>query len=347
MSLVTQSCFYIPNPFIMGSTAFSSLLIDASGEKAAFIVQIPKTGTISKVGFRTGTVTTSETLNVGIYTVDGSGDPTTTAYGSMTVGTQTSPASNTNYLVTLGAAATATQGDVVAIVIEFASTIGSLNIAHASTVTQVFPYADLYTGSWAKTATVPVCSFEYNDGSYAVVQGVLPPCSITNSTYNTGSTPDEYALYFKVLGPCTVSGAQIYGGSSANGADFDVILYDSDGTTVLKSKSMDGDTRAGTTSTNPATVLFSSGQNLTANTFYYLALKPTTANNVRLLRLTSLPSAASMDSLPGGQNFYESTRADAGSWTNSTTSRPLIMPIITAIDNGSSTGGASAATYFG
>ena len=348
MALVTQYNFSIPHPYsILGST-FQSLLIDASGEKAAFVVQIPKTGTISKVGFRTATVTTSQTLKVGIYTVDGSGDPTTTAYGSSTTGTQTSPASNTAYLVTLGTGATATQGDIVAVVIEFDSTVGNLNIAHTTAATNNFPYSDLYTGTWAKTAATPILSFEYDDGSYAPILGCGPPCSIANTTFNSGSTPDEYALYFKTLGPCKVNGVTIYGGAGAAAADFSIILYNSDGTTALGTIAVDGDVRAGTSSTIPSFFQFSSAISLSADTFYYLSLRPDTANNARLLRITSVASAAAMDVLSGGQNFYEATRTNAGAWTTTTTNRPAIMPILSAIDDGTSTGGGTVGfTYFG
>jgi len=347
MSLVNQNSFFIPNPLTMVSTAFSSLLIDASGEKAAFIVQIPKSGNITKVGFRTGTVTSAQTLRVSLQTVDTTtGDPSGSLYGSSTAGTQTSPASNTNYLVTLGTQATATASDFVAVVIEFDSTAGNLNIAHSTNIPQNFPYVDLYTTSWAKTASIPVLSFEYDDGSYGTIRGVFPPGSMANTTYNSGSTPDEYALYFTIKGPCKVSGAVIYGGQSAAGSDFDLVLYDTDGTTSLATLSVDGDVRGSTSATNPFTVLFSTPATLTANGVYYLSLKPTTTNNCRLMRYT-FASAASLETMPGGTDFYEATRTNAGSWTTTNTIRPMIMPILSAIDDGTSTGSGGSYTFVG
>lgn len=345
MALVTQNNFIIPNPHIFSGTAFSSLLIDASGEKVAFIIQIPKTGTISKVGFRTATVTTSQTLRVGLYTVDASGDATTTAYGGMTAGTQTSPASNTNYLVTLGTEASATAGDFVAVVVEFDSTVGNLNIAYATTETNNFPYVELYTGSWAKSASTPVVSLEYNDGSYDIIPGCIPPGSGSNTTFNSGSTPDEYALYFKLKGPAKISGVLLYGGANVAAADFSVNLYDTDGTTSLTSLSVDGDTRAGTGSTVLSMFSFTAPVALNKDVFYYLSLKPTTANNCRLTRYT-VASAASLDGMPGGSLFYEATRTDAGAWTTTTTVRPGIYLQLSAIDDGTSTGGSGGAFTF-
>ena len=51
--------FHIPNMIQEGTGSFKSLLIDAASEKVAGIVFAPKTGTISKVGFSTRTVTTN------------------------------------------------------------------------------------------------------------------------------------------------------------------------------------------------------------------------------------------------------------------------------------------------
>lgn len=348
MALVTQNNYIIPSPHAFSGTAFTSLLIDASGEKVAFIFQIPKTGTITKVGFRTGTVTTAQTLRVGLYAVNGSGDAdTATLYGSSTAGTQTSPASNTNYLVTLGTSATATRGDIVAAVIEFDSTVGNLNIVHALTETNVFPYSELYTSSWTKSSSTPVLSLEYNDGSYEIVSGCIPPGSGTSTTFNSGSTPDEYALYFKLKVPAKISGVGLYGGANVAAADFSIVLYDTDGTTSLASLSVDGDIRSSTSSTTLSMFRFSSTVSLSKDVFYYLALKPTTTNSCRLTRYT-VASAASMDSLSGGQNFYEATRTDAGSWSTTTTVRPGIYLYLSDLDDGTSTGGGTTAySFFG
>ena len=74
-------------PHLAGPWAVGGMTLDASGEKAASIFRVPKTGNIRTLRFRLGTVTTGQTLKAGLYTVDTSGDPTTTAYGGMAVGT--------------------------------------------------------------------------------------------------------------------------------------------------------------------------------------------------------------------------------------------------------------------
>ena len=71
-------------------------------EKLAFIFVVPKTGTIDRVSFSLGTVTTDDSLDIGLETVDATtGAPTGSAYGSSAVATQASVASNTAYEMTL------------------------------------------------------------------------------------------------------------------------------------------------------------------------------------------------------------------------------------------------------
>jgi hypothetical protein len=54
-----------------------------------------------------------------------------------------------------------------------------------------------------------------------------------------------------------------------------------------------------------------------------------------------LPTAASLDALPGGQNVSASSRTDAGAWTDVATRRLLIALWIDQVDDGVSAGGGS------
>lgn len=174
-------------------------IMDASGERAGGVIYAPKSGDITHVIFSTTTVTTAETLRVGIYTVDSSGNPTTTAAGGMTVGTQASPAANTQYRVALGTAATVTKGDIIAPVVDFDSSVGNLRINYYGAYPgspgksgNVPPAGKCYTGSWA-TQPAPAIIIEYSDGSlYSGVNAIPIASSATASgNFNSGtaSTP--------------------------------------------------------------------------------------------------------------------------------------------------------------
>lgn len=343
MTLQPLSQLLIPEMTYAG-TAFTSMLIDASGEKAAACFSVPKTGNITHIGFRTGIVTTSDTLRVTLQTIDATtGDPSGSAYGGMVKGTQASLSSNTWYEVALGTQASATMGDQIAAVIEYDSYVaGNLNISYAtSQISKNFPYIDLYTTSWTKTAgTLPVISLKYDDGNYYDA-GLLPITAFNTQAFNSGSTPDERALKFKFPYPVRVKGAWVYV-SIGSTADFDIVLYDSNGTSVLQTKSVDANIVALNGNRRVLHILFPATQTLSKDTFYYLSVKPTTANNVTFDDF-SVNSAGVLDAISGGQNFYLSTRTDAGSWTDTTTKRPWSGLILDAFDDGAS--GGSSFTY--
>src|SRR5688572_2287311 len=62
-----------------------SLTLDASGEKIGWVLQAAATGAIDAIWFRTGTVTTGDTVDVRIETVDPStGLPTGTLWSANT-----------------------------------------------------------------------------------------------------------------------------------------------------------------------------------------------------------------------------------------------------------------------
>ena len=158
---------------------------------------------------------------------------------------------------------------------------------------------------------------------------------------NTGTTPDEVALKFKFPFPVKIKGW--YGRiTPAAGGDFQAILYDSDGTTALQTISYDGDIRLSNATGNYIDY-FSSSQAILKDTFYRLAVKPTTTTTITLGGNTHT-AAAILDALPGGQNLHESTRTDAGAWTDTTTDRPQIGLIIDSADD--AVGGSAATTAY-
>lgn len=338
MTAQTLQSLMLPDPHVgmAGGITYGSFLIDASTEKFAMVFRIPKTGNIHKIGFLTGTVGTSDTLKVGLQTLSG-GDPTGTAYGGMTAGTQASLSSNTWYTVTLAGDASAMAGDEVAAVIEFNSFVaGSVNlqvINPSSAISRSFPYIGHYTGSWAKGPYAPVLYIEYDDGSTDHIAGVFPYSALAETAFNSGSTPDEYAIRFQVPFPSRYRG--YWGWIGANG-NYDVVLYDSDGTTALSTISV----LAVNSTTAAARWIerkIATGVSLSANTTYRLAFKPTTGSNITI-NIATISTAAIFGQMEGGTAFYRSTRTDAGAWTDTTTSRLLAGLFLDQFDD--ATGGS-------
>src|SRR4051812_19386406 len=118
MALATLGKIFWPDFNRLGGFASLSssanFQINGTGYRAAWIFPVPRTGTITKVGVRIHTCASVQTSRLGLYTLDGSGQPTTTGYGSSVYGTFT-PAATTYFEVILAPPATATLGNFAAL----------------------------------------------------------------------------------------------------------------------------------------------------------------------------------------------------------------------------------------
>lgn len=328
-----------PQPGLAGSFGLGSFVIDAAGEKVSVTFQVPKTGTISKVGFRVGAVTTAETLRAGLYTTDASGLPTATAYGGMTVGTQATPAANTAYTVPLGTGAAATIGDIVSAVIEFDVTVGNLAInaiTGSFSTSTLFPYMSHYTTAWAKQVSVPLFWIEYSDGTYAYIPNSIPASAVSEVTFNSGTAgADEYGLRFSLPFPARLCG---FGGFFSQGAALEAILYE--GTTALSTTALAANQVAASAARYQARPLVTP-YTLARNTVYRFALRPTTTGGI-VLAYYDVLAAAIFNQVDGGADYHMAQRLDQGAWTDTPTRRPLLFLMFDQFDDGVSAGGGPA-----
>lgn len=322
-------------------------VLDASGEKLGAVFRAPKTGTLAKVRFRTQNVTTGDTMKVSFQDVDmatGNPDETADQYRTVSVASSDDNAWISTGLITTdgtdsGGLRSVTRGDLLAIVIEFDSYVsGNMNIVNSIPPVDYGNacYTTLKTGgTWAKTSATQGCfELEYDDGTLAYSDTLMPGYN-TAATIASNTTPDEVALYFRFPVGVTVGGAFVIIDLDAA---CDVVLYDTDGTTALATVSLDSDVRAGT-SVNGTVVVFPTEIDLTANSWYFLAIKPTTTTAVSY-RYMTVRTTASMDMFDLGQNAYLAQRTDAGVWAGTTTSRPRMSLLVTKINDGSGGGGA-------
>ena len=331
----------LPEPPLAITTApnFSTHVIDATDEKSASIFRVPKSGEVNAILWRTATVTTGGTVDVRLETVDATtGDPSGTLKDTLSNGAQAVLATDDNivFITSLTQTATVVEGDIVACVIVRDAVAGNMQIAQFADESTHFPYPDLFTAAWAKSGDGPVMAVRYDDGSYAPVRGVWPVSLLNSVTFNNTSTPDVRGLHFQLPFPCRVTGAWVW--CDLDG-DADLKLWDSDGTTVLETASLDTNIRRGT-SPGFFWAKYAGTSTLLANTAYRLGLEPTSATNVDLYDF-DVAAAAVMDAFPGGQNFrYTSAKNPAaeGDWTQVTTKRPFMGLILDQFDDGA--GGA-------
>ena len=330
MALQTLPYLVVPDPRVF-DTAGADMLIDAAGEKAAFCLRVGKAGDIHKIHFRLGTVTTGQTLKASLQDLDASGDPdgVIDQSGTVAVADTDDDAWKT---VILGVDRTVAVGAMLAVVIEYNTTVGTLIVKRGTnTLNYGNAYCDLYTTLWTKSTAAPIVKLEYSDGTVYHQQGVQT--AIAGSIeYHTASAVDERALRFQLPFPARCLGLAFHGRLNA---DAELVLYNAGG--ALATAVLESDHKANSTDL-VYSALFATPQSLSANTTYYAALKPTvTPAVVRLYEWTAVANA-DFAGMSGGTGFYTATRADAGAWTEVNTQRPQIFLLLDQFDDAASGG---------
>jgi len=335
--------------------AFTAFALDAAADRVSAVFRCPKAGNLGYTGFRTGTVTTSEALKISFQTIDpatGNPDDTPDEYrahaGAFAANTWYTTGLITSDGADTGTKRTVARGEYVGVTIQFnAFSAGNMQIAAAASQNgstgragNIFSYitANL-TGAYAKQVTgIPLLYLQYDDDSTAYMPWVWPFSAVTSTLWNNTSDPAERALRFQVPFKCTSGGAWLDLGNSGNTGAANLVLYASDGTTVLLTEALDPDIRVSTY--GYGFVWFSSEVTLSPATTYYLALDPTSATNTSY-NVWTVPAIGAWDQTSCGQACYSVYRTTQGSgaWTEETTKRPMMGLIITALDDGASTGG--------
>lgn len=332
MGMLLDSC-------MMGNTLTGgSVTLNAAGESFAAIGEIyiegePASKTISssggKIFFRTGAVTFANAgtnFRVGIQDLAASGleDGTYDVYADF-VGGGGGIAANTWYEKAMtNGSKTINHLQKVAVIFETTARAGSDTIdigAQAfrrfpSALTN-FPYGTIDSGAGpARSASVPLCVIIFDDGTIGWVRSAVafPGMTATSTnTFNSGSTPDEYAAVFQVPFKCSVDGVFLYIGSIASTDNFEMLLYsDAQGSpTVERTVTVDPNL-TGSTITNAAYDVSFSSFELSPGIWYAIAVRPTTANsiNVAYFDMTATFGNTYKKGLPFGTNCKLSSRTN-------------------------------------
>ena len=190
------------------SSTFGAPAIGTGTDRAAYVFQIPKTGTVSELAFCIHTVTVAQDISVGLYKVLDTGFPDfANKYSDSVIqGTITGAYATGMHETTDFGDTAVTQGDIVALVVFFTNTgttTGDIALrAYASNSggTNGPSYFGYNGTSWVKTnAYRPVLSLKYDDGSYAVPIGAFPPGTGNVGVLQLGSdtNPDEQGIKFE------------------------------------------------------------------------------------------------------------------------------------------------------
>lgn len=336
MSLVELKRILYPEPIV--ATGVTSTVINSTSIKLAHMLNVPKSGNISHIVFRTVAVTTPATIQVRIETLSSIGEPTGTLIHANATASQASPAANTNYELALAAPVAVTKNTKIAIVYD--CPVGSPNLALARLATPFGsiasqPYTLNYNGSaWTKQSSVGVCALKYDDGSYPYLEGVYPPMTMAATSFNTSTVAfDEAGNLFTLPIECQVNGFWVFMSNATGG--FDNVLYDASDNVLasVSDTSQIGIVSGGTVRINRLNTPII----LQPNTQYRQTVKATDAVN-SATRYMTFDSAAIQEVIPGGDTFTYTQRKGSGAWSQTTNRRVLMGLLIDQVNDLGSTG---------
>lgn len=342
----------------------STLTFDSTADRVAYVAKAYQADSISKVFFRTNTVTTGDTVKIEIQSVT-NGRPSGTIIAAGASGTVAIADTDDNrwLSVTIGTPYTFSIGEDFAIVLTHDSgATPNLQLAIASGeitgwVGGLYPSTlqDTGGGSWSALAGTKLeWVVEMTTAAGAVTfPGLIPLNGAgTITAFNSGTNPNERALKLVAPAKMRVIGLSLALFNNAAGSDVTFSIWDSTDNpgaapSALAQTSLDGDYPYSATADGVVHVFFAAPLTLTAGSTYYIGVKPTTANNIGLMELSAAGTGASSTGIRafgiGTVTAHLSTRqwvsTDPGAWTDTTTTLPAISLIVDQIDDGASAGG--------
>lgn len=349
---------WIPAPIsfaAVGAPALSDLALSASNNRVALVVQAPETGTLDLFETLLGAVSNAPDNAIrmsfqDISNSDGNPDGTQDQYRDVSSGISANawlapPGVMTSDGTDGGTKRSVTRGDWIGCVIEYTSFVvgDSFNIASSTQaaigskgIGDANCYANRYTGTWGtKTSNSPVIALKYSTGAYyPILSSVWPIKTINTRTFNSGSTPFQRGLRFKMPVPCRFAGVWIR-------CDLDnpasVVLY-SAADSVLSTVAMPSATRTSASAQN-FTVLMPK-VDLAANTLYRVVVKPLTGSSLSFYDF-DINAAGLLAAIGGGVEWY-STWGTTGSWTDTDTNRPYMGVLFDAFDDTTTVSGIAS-----
>lgn len=338
-------------------SAFTDSSAPANGDMVAqcgnlVISDGSSSGTITDVGFRFGgTITKAggSTVMVSLQDADTAAGPPIRPDGtpdqSYTIANADAGfAANAAYLATLGSTRSVSVGDLFCVVLEYASYGGADVFSVSSWAAGAGPLSlgsstsRLNTATWVDRGSNPNVYFVLSGGKYGAFVNSFFVSSIGTTSWNSTSSPDEYASEFTVAQAVTIDmffAAFLTGGASSN---FEVVLY-GDASTIATCS------RDASTVQSSAAIPFIcviAPTLLSPGVTYRISVKPTTANNVSIRSIT-LPSADLRALTPFTTEWSSTSRTDGGSWSAASTTT-LYWSGYRIVATAASSGGSFAIT---
>lgn len=332
MAIITVPEFRFPDFGWHALSGHTGFVLDASGEKLAGILRASKAGVITGLGFKLGPVTTGQTLRVSLQGVDaatGLPDGIISGFFNVTV-------LDTDDLVwktgTFDVPRTVVVDQRVAIVIEFASAIGNLEIHGVTGIVARWGFqnssylAHFASAVWTKQGTaLPCFDVIYSDNSRAHIWGNVPIKGVSNTSF--GGT-NQIGNSFKLPATMRTKGMWIFVDPTSSD-NFAAVLYDFNSVEVRRT-TIDPDTTEG----GPCQLIsyWDSPVTLGGGELpYRVALEAGGIFNFDVWAL-EFQSNDVMDGYAAGKGVFQTGRAGpSGSWIDSSTKRIMMGLIMDGI----------------
>ena len=328
------------NPVAIGKVPLASVagIVSSTGLVASgrigFIFRAPKTGSIDRMVWYSGTATGSPIVDVRLETVSGA-SPSGTLFGTNTNVVTGTVASNTEYESTLTSAASVTRGQLVGLSLNYVSGT-SIAIGLDQTWNQIISAHNLpqinTAGTWSIIAARNMRSLlRYSDGSYLSpnIEGVSYGLASQTSFFTSGEKGIRFRLPYRLR----ICGFwQSYDVRN----DITVNLYadaTAPGGTALLTKQITSASLIQAGGVNQH--FFDSSLTLSANTWYRLVAAFTGATGTRF-SLVSFGSSDRRDAIVKDQYYTESS---GSSWVDTTTQSPPIGIVLDGLEDASGGGG--------
>jgi hypothetical protein len=351
MSLVTiPGGIWLPRPSwgTANAPSFATITMDAAPDRFVGIFKPMRTGNIDRVLFHIASIATNAALDVRIETVStANAFHTGSLWGTNTSGQVATPAVGANECaLTAVAAVDAALDTLFAVVIQPNTTPISLvfntlnSTAYGNGAS--YPYNVTNTTGSNSSGINPLCmAVRYDDGVWEYNPVHVPVLDLIASAFDDGTdtaatTGSRRGLRFSVPTRMVLRGCFIKSTSSGSATDREIRLYDADGNQIGAPLAVQDGAQQASSANIGQFVMFNREVTLSPNTFYTLAVCPTTTNNYTQYEFT-VADAAYMDCFEGGQNFHLA-KFVSGAWVYVTTERPWIALFFSQIDDGASGG---------
>lgn len=302
--------------------------------QCAALMQIPRSGTITDIGWFSGSVTSAfaagDTLRVTLETV-ASGVPSGTAYKGSGVTDYAGVgaiAAATEYSSTLASPATnAVLGDLVAVRFQFTAwQQANFQVSLANTtLLSGYPIALRTTDggtNWTRSSGAVAIMFKYGADGWFPADS-YPPCVRNTYAMNTdASTYDQYGIHFVSPFSGVSDGVWVSVDIAGTSTNYKINLMDS-AYNVLKTTSISGINEYDLANGSPRYYKWATTQTITAGTVYALTVEANSAsaNNVTVSDW-GCSDATKLSNISGGTSIHSIRRTRAtAAWEDALTSR--------------------------